>query len=186
MKLNRRVVTTSSTPSRVFRRTGPRSTSAPASMAARATDGQDKGAAKRAGAKQDGDDGARVKLRLGPDVPQLGAKGDGDGKAGEDQRRGAVQRLKDGKASIPARPWRSGQGWRRDRPRRSGPEGWPPPSSRQAPARAGQAGAGVEGLAIGSSRMARPVEPLTGHPEAKFGRGHGAARESGAIGGLET
>ena len=42
------------------------------------------------------DDGADIELALAADVPQLGAEGDGGGKAGEDQRRRARQRLEQG------------------------------------------------------------------------------------------
>ncbi len=43
MKLSSRVVTTSSTPSRVFSRTGPSSSAAPASIAASAESGRTQG-----------------------------------------------------------------------------------------------------------------------------------------------
>jgi hypothetical protein len=61
---------------------------------------QDERASERAGAEDDGDDRARVELRLGPDVPELRAEGDGHGEAGEDERRRAVQRLEQRKAGA--------------------------------------------------------------------------------------
>ena len=58
------------------------------------------GPVQQARAHHRDDQRARIKLRLGADVPQPRTKGDGDGKAGEDQWCGAVQRLQQGKLAA--------------------------------------------------------------------------------------
>ena len=182
MKLSSSVVTTSSTPKRILSTAGPSRSSAPGQRRRqrRSPAAAKAGQPQRAGAEHDGRrQRAGVELRLGPDVPELGAEGDGDGEAGEDQRRRAVQRLED-------RELRAGRA--RSRSARSTDSGSAPASARQqrcrrrasrrAPRPAGPAAAPAKGRAIGSSRMRRLGEALPGHPAAEFGLADGPAREA--------
>ncbi len=98
-KLSSSVVTTSSTPKRVLRNVGPSSSSAPGQHRRRHDhrDEDRRRQRQRAGAEHHRHDRAGIELRLAADVPQLGAERDRGGKAGEDQRRRAGQRLQERK-----------------------------------------------------------------------------------------
>ena len=107
MKLRSSVVTTSSTPKRTLRSAGPRRSSAAGGDRGEGDQRQEerrRAAARAPVPSSDGDQRAGVELRLGADVPEPGAEGDGDGEAGEDQRRGAVQRLEERRTASRRRP----------------------------------------------------------------------------------
>ena len=94
-KFSSSVVTTSSTPSRTRSSVGPSINNAPASAARQQHErNQDVGRRRdRPGADRDRGERAHVELPLRADVVELGAERDRGRKAGEDQRRGARQRL---------------------------------------------------------------------------------------------
>ena len=97
-KLRSSVVTTSSAPKRSLRSAGPRKNSAPAMRAGdqHQRDHDPRRRVDRAGADRDGGERAGIELALAADVPEPRPEGDGRGKPGEDQRRGAGQRLGEG------------------------------------------------------------------------------------------
>ena len=106
MKLRSSVVTTSSTPKRVLSTRRAEQQRGACSHGDEHDDRneKDRRQRQRAGAEHDGHDAADIELRLGADVPELGAEGDGDGKAGEDQRRRAGQRLESGELRAGGTP----------------------------------------------------------------------------------
>ena len=94
MKLRRSVETTSSTLSLTLRSAGSSAQSAPKIAAPTIISGTRlKAGSHSALADEAGGDGAGHELALGADVPEFGAEGDDDGKAGEEQRRGFDQRV---------------------------------------------------------------------------------------------
>ena len=148
------MVTTSSTPRRSLSRVGPSMNSAPAAALAARSSGSRSGRRQRdrAGAQGHRGDGAQIELALGADVPQPGAEGHGDGEAGEDQGRGAGQRLAErepgaeaGHRHLPVGAGEVGAGERAAAPR-------PAPGPPRSPA------AGAAGLQPGR-RMGAGLKP---------------------------
>ena len=114
---------------------------------------QEGGQRQSAGAEHDGHHAADIELRLGADVPELCAEGDGDGEAGEDQRRCAGQRfeqreLRAGRASRDEIEDRKGRGAGGKHQQRSDGEG----ERRSRPAGYSSVTAS-DGAGLGSSRM---------------------------------
>ena len=88
-------LTTSSTLRLTRSSAGTSATSPPAAAPASAISSMASGPGIGIGADEGGGNGARHQLALGADVPEFGAEGDGDRKAGEDHRGGLDQRLGD-------------------------------------------------------------------------------------------